>query len=112
MALFKGKPTALYPYSEMDADQRYYIERIVVACMDHHQKNAGALPANSPEESIEEYSKQQAAPCKVIMQMGGGCILYMEEGGGTSSRRSSSSALLNALEVMQSICDCVFASRR
>ena len=125
VAFFKEKPTALYPYSEMDMQQRYYVEKVVTACMDHHQKvvlpPGGAAHADCSEDS----QCSAKSPCKVIMQMGGGCILYMEEMKGESSVKhdegrarytgnaaQASPTLLQASHVMRTICDCVFASTR
>jgi hypothetical protein len=59
VALFKDHPNALYPFSEMDKDQRYYVEQIVLAC-------------------LRQYDISASTTNHVVMQMGGGCILYTE----------------------------------
>jgi hypothetical protein len=60
VALFKGQPNALFPFSEMNKDQRYYVEQIVLKCLRQYE------------------ILQRAEGNHVVMQMGGGCILYTE----------------------------------
>jgi hypothetical protein len=112
VALFRDHPNALYPFSEMDENQRYYVEGIVISCMRQHDISSRT---NS----------------HVVMQMGGGCILYTEPHGmqtvqgvfqpsvkqqncktGVESSTSACARLLCARDVFEALCDCIFASKR
>jgi hypothetical protein len=113
VALFRDHPNTLYPFSEMDENQRYYVESIVISCMRQHDISSRT---NS----------------HVVMQMGGGCILYTEphsmqtvqgvfqpsgrqqncKTGVTESSTSACARLLCARDVFEALCDCIFASKR
>lgn len=76
VALFKDRPTYLYPFSAMDHAQRYFVEELVRDCLlqcdiaqQHKQQSQehGMLP------SLPFYHLHHHA----VVQMGGGCILYM-----------------------------------
>lgn len=60
----------------------------------------------------QQQHNKQLSP-NVVMQMGGGCILYAESSVQSSSSSSSSfSSLLRPKDVFETLCDCVFSSRR
>lgn len=107
VALFKGKPSVLYPFTEMDADQLYYVEALVARCMEHHQKivkqGDGLEDANSASNTVPPINS------KVIMQMGGGCILYIEP---PPKQQHTSVVAVSPPDVMAAVCDCIFASER
>lgn len=94
IALFQDRPTALYPFSKMDADQIYYVEGVVRSCL---------LKCNAAMSISDDHS-QQIVCHNAMVQMGGGCILY------TRTVRSTPELLLNPLEVLKCTCDCIFAS--
>jgi hypothetical protein len=96
VALFRDHPNALYPFSEMDENQRYYVEGIVISCMRQHDISSRT---NS----------------HVVMQMGGGCILYTDHQGQGQQRGVSPTkrvVRLKARDVFEALCDCIFASTR
>lgn len=94
VALFQGKPTALYPFSKMDVDQIYYVEEVVRSCL---------LRCNSVGLHTDHHA---------MVQMGGGCILYTKT---MNSRQQHNHQgpmlLLDPLEVLRCTCDCIFASK-
>ena len=59
VALFKDQPNALFPFSKMNKDQRYYVEQVVMQC-------------------LRQYEISSHNTNHIVMQMGGGCILYTE----------------------------------
>lgn len=130
VALFRDHPNALFPFSEMDRGQRYYVEQVVCSC-------------------IRQYDISSRTTNHIVMQMGGGCVLYTEpqgmhtvhgvfqsSSGGSSKknrqqqpqnaggasdalRRSggdggqlSGPRLLKARDVFEALCDCIYASKR
>lgn len=102
IALFKDHPNALFPFSEMDKDQRYYVEQIVYSCM-------------------RQYEISSRSTNHIVMQMGGGCILYTEPpplqhhvGGGCNNghQGQTPAVRLDARDVFDALCDCIFASKR
>jgi hypothetical protein len=97
IALFQNRPTALYPFSKMDACQRYYVEEVVRSCL---------LKCNSiPPCAGDQVGRGQHSFHNAMVQMGGGCILY------TRTVKGRPSLLLNPLEVLQCACDCIFDSK-
>ena len=96
VALFKGHPNALFPFSEMDKDQRYHVEQVVHLCLRQYDISA-SFPLMSKTGS------------HVVMQMGGGCILYTEPQG---DHVSKTVVRLKARDVLEALCDCIFASSR
>jgi hypothetical protein len=91
VALFKDHPNALFPFSQMDKDQRYYVECIVLECMREH-----------------ELCPQLGS--RVVVQMGGGCILYTQTKAASSA--SAASRLLQSRDVLMALCDCISCSSR
>jgi hypothetical protein len=101
VALFKDHPNALFPFCEMDADQRYYVEQIVQSCLRQYD--------------ISVSSPMQRGGNHVVMQMGGGCILYTEPQGQQQQQlqgAAKNAVRLKARDVFEALCDCVFASSR
>jgi hypothetical protein len=96
IALFQDRPTALYPFSRMDEDQIYYVEQVVRSCL---LKCNAAMITTSTGDSCPGKLCHNA-----MVQMGGGCILY------TKTVRSSAGLLLEPLEVLRCMFDCIFAS--
>jgi hypothetical protein len=97
VALFKDNPNALFPFAEMDKDQRYYVEQIVCSCLRQYDICSGRTSNH------------------VVMQMGGGCILYTEPQQHHGISRHDSNARVRRLrpgDVFEALCDCIFASKR
>jgi len=106
VALFKDHPNALFPFCEMDSDQRYYVEQIVQSCLRQYD-----ISSSSPMQ------KASSSGCNnhVVMQMGGGCILYTDHQGQGQQRGVSPAkkvVRLKARDVFEALCDCIFASTR
>lgn len=134
IALFKDKPTALFPYSEMDPDQRYFVEEVVQSCLLHCNR-ISLLPSSletkdsSGENALPYYHLYHHA----VVQMGGGCILYTKKkqnanvAGGSGKKRQkvrgSSSPpeesctsdkndeSVGQEDILMAMCDCIFASK-
>jgi len=114
VALFRDHPNAMFPFSAMDEGQRKYVEGVVASCMAQFARQRDAAVSVNNSSSIA---------ANVVMQMGGGCILYAESSSGgvtssagpCSSNRGSSSQqqlLLRPKDVFETLCDCIFASKR
>lgn len=115
VALFKDHPNALFPFSAMDAAQRQYVEGVVAGCMSQFQQRDACAAAG--------VAQQPPVSANVVMQMGGGCILYAENAAaatrdcgagpcGSGERRPSGASFLRPKDVFETLCDCIFASRR
>lgn len=129
VALFKDRPTSLFPFTHMDSAQRYFVEEVVRDCLLH----CDVATRHVYVQGLPFYRMHHHA----VVQMGGGCILYMHHshpaealladsgkvaakkgGGGGSSKKgqaetaaaAAQKSLLPADEVLKSMCDCVFAS--
>ena len=124
VALFKDRPNALFPFSKMDAGQRFFVERVVAACMEQHER---VHPNGAGFDDDDEWVGRRQQGCtrfssKVVMQMGGGCILFTEperRGAKACTTTSGSSSIgategteVSVSEVFDALCDCVFASKR
>ncbi len=132
VALFKDHPNAMFPFSAMDAGQRQYAEDVVATCMSQFQRQRN----HSDDDDVACSSTEQIT-ANVVMQMGGGCILYAEErdssccsssGGSCCTSRankqqkgqqqqkgqgcSSCHLLVNPKDVFETLCDCIFSSKR
>jgi hypothetical protein len=94
VALFKDHPNALFPFSEMDKDQRYYVEQMVQSCLRQYDISSPLCKTNN----------------HVVMQMGGGCILYTEPQYQQGSLKKV--VRLKPRDVFEALCDCIFASER
>jgi hypothetical protein len=136
IALFKEKPTALFPYSEMDSDQRYFIEEVVQSCLLQCNRTTQLPPpaALNDAKGLPYYHLYHHA----IVQMGGGCILYTRRKPSSAcaetpapsatdpkkkrQKQSSSVVLLSEAAsqkqplvarsaILSAMCDCIFASK-
>jgi hypothetical protein len=126
IALFKDRPTALFPYSEMDADQRYFIEQVVQSCLLHCNRTTQMPPPK--QDSLPYYHLYHHA----VVQMGGGCILYTRgkkrqsaalESGTKRKRHPQNKKSLEDTSkdvacisvsrsaILEAMCDCIFASQ-
>lgn len=111
IALFKDRPTYLYPFSSMDPAQLYFVEEVVRECLLHCDiaktvtSSSGGGTADAMSLSC---STSASSSCELpfyhlhhhaVVQMGGGCILYMHHHhrnsnlvGRTATSSSSSSS--------------------
>lgn len=104
VALFKDRPTHLYPFSAMDPAQLYFVEELVRECLmqcDIAQKQQDNNPLQQhQQQQLMSSSSRNLLPFyhlhhHAVVQMGGGCILYLHhhqniQGMGSSSSSSSS----------------------
>jgi hypothetical protein len=80
IALFQDHPNALYPFSKMNKDQRYFVEQIVISCLNQYSVSSSSKTSNH-----------------IVMQMGGGCILYTDtQNTGLNTNNGPSSIASNA----------------
>ena len=94
IALFKDRPTYLYPFSSMDPAQLYFVEEVVRECLLHCDiartvtssgGGAGGGAAATEPMSLSATSVSSSSSDlpfyhlhhHAVVQMGGGCILYM-----------------------------------
>ena len=78
VALFKDRPTSLFPFTRMDSAQRYFVEEIVRDCLNHCNV-ASSLATKERGEEEEDGLPFYRMHHHAVVQMGGGCILYMHE---------------------------------
>lgn len=79
VALFKDRPTSLFPFTRMDSAQRYFVEEIVRDCLNHCNVASSLATKEREEEKEEDGLPFYRMHHHAVVQMGGGCILYMHE---------------------------------
>lgn len=122
----QDKPTALFPYSEMDSDQRYFVEQVVQSCLLHCNRVSEVPSLSSPDSYKHTKLPYYHMYHHAVVQMGGGCILYTKntlssaDAGSRGRGRSVTSPpslcrtlppFLKATEVLRAMCDCIFSSK-
>lgn len=128
VALFKDRPTSLYPFSHMDANQRYFVEEVVRDCLMHCDITTRSF-SSARDLDLPYYHLHHHA----VVQMGGGCILYthalhpaeaLEKPPPAAAKKKRLLSLqenqpaagthlrLRAEDVLKSMCDCIFASTK
>lgn len=84
MALFKDRPTSLFPFTHMDSAQRYFVEEVVRDCLLHCNVATRHMHV---QQGLPFYRMHHHA----VVQMGGGCILYMHHSHPSEALLSESS---------------------
>ena len=82
VALFKDRPTCLYPFSAMDANQLYFTEEVVRECLTHCDVARTSQQQCRGDSHSTTSSSSSCLPFyhlhhHAVVQMGGGCILYL-----------------------------------
>ena len=116
IALFKDRPTALFPYTEMDSEQLYFVEEVVQSCLlQCNRITELPSPASSTGScGLPYYHLYHHA----VVQMGGGCILYtkrqLKKVAGKKAEKVCASEPedeIDKADVLRGMCDCIFASK-